>query len=192
MISVVYEHKRYHQALSDIVRPGDTVIEIGCHVGGATKAIAKKAGKDGLVIAIDKAKQAEDAFKEPPANVRFVRGDVRLFETVDEVLKRVKKCDVLALDMGGGRFPDTAFKVWCIWSGVFKPRDSVIRNSGLGEFLHRARLNDPSIEELYPLSKDAGWLAHTSRTDLPKLKEGLEEMKLWMGKKKSDKSDKSD
>lgn len=174
MISLVYSQARYHQAVCDAIKPGDVVIEIGPHTGKSTRLIAKKAKK---VIAIDKSKQAEEAFKERPKNVTFLRGDVRFFKTIDKVLKHTKKCDILAVDMGGGRFPDTVFKVWAIWSGVFKPRDSIIRNCGLGEFVRRARIADFSIEKDFP---DSGWLSMTGRKTPSQLRDGLDEMKNWI------------
>jgi len=178
MISVVYAQQRYHKALEELVKPGDTVIEIGPHIGKSTGIIAKKAGK---VIAIDKSEQAEEAFKKCPKNVTFIRADARFFSTVDEVLKLTKKCDVFAIDMGGGRFPDTVFKVWAIWSGVFKPRDSLIRNCGVGEFLRRAKVDDPEIDKTFPKDvKDSGWLSQTGRKTPSQLKEGLDEMENWI------------
>lgn len=177
MISIVYGQARYHEAVCDATKPGDIVIEIGPHTGKGTRLIAKKAKK---VIAIDKSKQSEAAFKERPDNVTFLHGDVRFFETIDEVLKLTKSCDVLAVDMGGGRFPDTVFKVWAIWSGVLKPRDSVIRNCGLGEFLKRAKIDDPLIDKTFPKAPDSGWLSQTGRKTPSQLKDGLDEMKNWI------------
>lgn len=174
MISVVYDRKRYHRLLSEVVKPGDTVIELGPHLGEATKVIAARAGR---VIAVDKAVQAEEAFKKRPENAAFVKGDVRYFETVDEVLRLAKGCDVLAVDMGGGRFPDTVFKVWAVWSGVFKPRDSVLRNRGLGEFLRRARIADPVLRRDFT---DSGWLTQSGRKNPKQLREGLDELQLWL------------
>ncbi len=169
MISIVYDQKRYHEILSDIVTSDDVVIEIGPHLGESTKAlkVAKK------VIAVDKADQSEAAFKETPENVTFVKGDVRFFKTVDEVLKLVSECDILAIDMGGGRFPDTVFKVWAIWSGVFKPKHSIIRNFGLGEFLNRAKIDDSTLENN---SAESGWLSQSGRKTPKQLKEGLDEL----------------
>jgi hypothetical protein len=175
MISVVYDQKGYHNLLSVVLRPGDTVIEIGPHIGGSTKVISEKAE---TVIAVDKAEQSEKAFRQKKDNVIFIKGDVRFFETVDKVLKIVKHCDVLTIDMGGGRFPDTVFKVWAVWSGVFKPRDSVIRNRGLGEFIKKAVPQDPYFEKGY---LDSGWLSQTGRKNPIQLKEGLDELQLWMG-----------
>ncbi len=182
MILVVYERDTYKETLCRLIKPGDTVIEIGPHVGVTTKAIALKAGR---VIAIDKSEQADDAFKsgKMPANIEFIKGDVRLFDTVEKVFKMIKQCDVVAIDMGGGRFPDTVLKVWSIWSGVFKPRDSVIRNRGVGEFLKRAKIADPEIEKAYSDKKDSGWLNDCGRKTPSQLKEGLDEMECWMVKK---------
>ncbi len=174
MISICYGRERYHELLSETAGPADTVIEIGPHTGASTKAVASRAGR---VIAVDKASQAEKAFNKKPENVEFVRGDVRLFKTVDKVLSLVKSCDLLTIDMGGGRFPDTVFKVWAVWSGVFKPRDSVLRNRGLGEFIRRAQIRDPVLEKSFP---NGGWLSQSGRKRPRQLKEGMEELGLWM------------
>lgn len=177
MISIVYDQKRYHKLLSSVVCEKDTVIEIGPHLGESTRVISDKAKR---VIAIDKAEQASEAFKKCPENVAFVMGDVRFFETVDRVRKLADCCDVLAIDMGGGRFPDTVFKVWAVWSGVFKPRHSIIRNRGLGEFLARATANDPTIGSDF---EDSGWLSQFGRKTPMQLKEGLKELSIWLGDK---------
>ena len=175
MILLVYDSKLYREKLAEIIRPDDTVIEIGPHIGASTKVIAEKAKR---VIAVDKAEQAAKAFKENRCkHVTFVRGDVRFFETSDKVLKLTDRCDVLAVDMGGGRFPDTLFKVWCVWSGVFKPRDSILRNNGLAEFARRVEIADPSLEKDYP---DAGWLSRTGRKTPQQMKDGLKELKSWI------------
>lgn len=175
MISIVYDAKLYHKALASTVKPGDTVIEIGPHIGESTKVIAGIAKK---VIAVDKATQAEKAFKANKfPNVTFIKGDVRFYETITKVSKLTDSCDVLAMDMGGGRFPDTVFKTWCVWSGIFKPRDSIIRNYGLGEFMARAKVMDPSLDINPP---DSGWLSQSSRKNPAELKEGLDELKNWI------------
>lgn len=177
MILLVYDSRLYREKLAEIIRPTDTVIEIGPHIGASTKVIAEKAKR---VIAVDKAEQAVKAFKENRCgNVTFVRGDVRFFETVNKVLKLTDSCDVLAVDMGGGRFPDTLFKVWCAWSGVFKPRDSILRNNGLAEFVRRAEIADPSLEKDYP---DSGWLSRIGRKTPQQAEDGLNELKNWIVK----------
>jgi hypothetical protein len=173
MISIVYDQKRYHEVLARVIKPQDLVIEIGPHLGESTRVISPICAR---VIAVDKAIQAEEAFNSMK-EVTFVKGDVRFFDTIDEVLKLTKSCNVLAMDMGGGRFPDTVFKVWAVWSGVFKPRDSIIRNRGLGEFLRRARIEDPIIRKDFI---DSGWLSQSGRKRPKQLKEGLDELQHWM------------
>jgi len=185
VILLVYDRTKYQEVLAETIKPTDTVIEIGPHVGGSTGVIAARAKK---VIAVDKSEQAAAVFKDKPyKNVTFIKGDVRFFETIDKVsavlktddrgLKTADRCDVLAVDMGGGRFPDTLFKVWCVWSGVLKPRDSIIRNNGLAEFIQRTRIEDPGLKTGYP---DAGWLSNTGRKTPKQAKEGLEELKNWI------------
>jgi hypothetical protein len=179
MILLVYDVGIYRKKLAETIRPTDTVIEIGPHVGASTRIIAARAKR---VIAVDKAEQAAQAFKKSkPGNVTFIKGDVRMFGTIDKVLKITDRCDVLAVDMGGGRFPDTLFKVWCNWSGVFKPRDSVLRNNGLAEFVKRVKIEDPSLEIDY---SDSGWLSQTGRKTPDQMKEGLKELQKWIVKGK--------
>ncbi len=177
MILVAYNTQRYRDILNGLVKEGDVVIEIGPHLGEGTKLYASKTK---LTITVDKGIQAETAFiklQKKFGNLKFVRGDVRDFDTVKKVLNLTNKCDVLAADMGGGRFPDTVFKVWAVWSGVFKPKNSVIRNRGIGEFLQRARVDDESIKIKFP---DDGWLSKWGRAIPYKLKKQMEEFEFWV------------
>lgn len=174
MIQITYKVKQYRELLRKTVRKGDIVVEVGPHIGASTKLLADKAKE---VIAVDKADQAEDALKIAPENVIFVKGDVRYFETIKKVQEIAKSCDLLAFDMGGGRFPDTIFKVWAMWSGIFKPRDSIIRNRGIAEFIQRAKISDDYLKREF---EDAGWLTKWGRATPWTIREGLDEMKLWM------------
>lgn len=172
MIHILYDVKAYHGFLAG--RRGRVAIEIGPHVGKSTGFIARGFGK---VIAVDKAVQSKEAFgKSGLKNVSFVQGDVREFDTLRKVLAKTKSCDMLAVDMGGGRFPDTVFKVWAVWSGVFKPKTSVIRNRGLAEFIQKARIEDKGLIKEF---EDSGWLDECGRKLPAQLKEGLDEMEYW-------------
>lgn len=176
MISIVYDVKKYRKCLQDLV-DDCTVIEIGPHIGKSTKGYV---GKSRLVVAVDIGRQAESVFEKlcnENKNLFFVRGDARRFETVQEVLDITRRCDVLAVDLGGGRFPDTVFKVWAVWSGVFKPKHSVIRNRGLAEFIQRAKVCDDSLVKDFP---DNGWLAEWGRTVPSKLRDQLGEFSNWI------------
>ncbi len=177
MISIVYDVNLYRRTLHSLVKSGDTVIEIGPHVG---RAIREYIERTKLSIAVDKSEQARKGLKDllnEFSQLRFVQGDARDFETVKVVLKFTRNCDILALDIGGGRFPDTVFKVWSVWSGVFKPRDSIIRNRGLAEFVQRARIMDRSIRKKF---LDNGWLSEWGRATPYKLKKQMEEFKFWV------------
>lgn len=132
MIKLSYNVKNYRKDLQDLIEDGDVVIELGCHTGGTTRLIADKCN----IIAVDNSPEAVDEMAK--LNVEFISGDVRLHDVIAEVFKKVQKCDVLAIDLGGGYHPDTVFKVFYIWSSTFKPKHTVIRNRGLLEFFNSA------------------------------------------------------
>ena len=133
MIKLSYDVEKYRRDLLDLTKTGDTVIELGCHVGGTTKLIAPGC----RVIAVDNSPEAADIMKSME-NVEFIDGDVRLHDIIAEVFGITQRCDVLAVDLGGGYHPDTVFKVFYIWSSTFKPNHTVIRNRGLLEFFNSA------------------------------------------------------
>ncbi len=177
MISLVYDVKKYRELLEKTVRKNQVVIEIGPHVGKSTERYFKKTK---LTVVVDKAEQTKNSFEKllrENENLKFVQGDVRGFETIKKVLKLTKTCDVLAVDMGGGRYPDTVFKVWATWSGVFKPKHSVIRNNGLAEFVQRAKIDDEKIMRKFG---DDGWLSTWGRATPYKLKKQLDEFSHWV------------
>ncbi len=177
MISITYKVSHYRKILNKIISENDTVIEIGPHIGEYLKNYIPRTK---LTIAVDKADQSEACIKPLEnefKNLNFVKGDVRSFDTVKRVLEIIKKCDVLCVDMGGGRYPDTVFKVWSVWSGIFKPRDSIIRNRGLGEFIQRAKVTDDSIIRQF---EDSGWMETWGRAVPYNLKKQMEEFKYWV------------
>ena len=102
--------------------------------------------------------------------VKFISGDVRLHEVIAEVFKITQSCDVLAIDLGGGYHPDTTFKVFYIWSSTFKPTHTLIRNSGLLEFLNSA---EGSGEDYV---SDEGYLDSYHDSGIPPL---IKEFDLW-------------
>ena len=133
MIKLSYNVKNYRKDLQDLIEDGDVVIELGCHTGGTTQLIADKCN----IIAVDNSPEAVDEMAK--LDIEFISGDVRLHDVIAEVFKKVQKCDVLAIDLGGGYHPDTVFKVFYIWSSTFKPKHTVIRNRGLLEFFNSAK-----------------------------------------------------
>lgn len=177
MISILYDSGKYRDFLSKKIGKGSVVIEIGPHLGHATRRYMENAK---LSVLVDKATQSRDAIKdlmEDHGNLRFVEGDARCFETVLKVRKLTGRCDFLAVDMGGGRYPDTVFKVWAVWSGVFKPKHSVIRNRGLAEFVQKAHVKDETLVRDFP---DDGWMSLWGRAVPSRLKEQMGEFNFWV------------
>ncbi|HML05878.1 MAG TPA: class I SAM-dependent methyltransferase [Methanobacterium sp.] len=174
MIKLVYDIKIYREALKNMVKPDDTVIELGCHVGNSTKILAELA-KDGKIIALDNSPEAVEPMNKIEneyGNVEFIKADVRLHETLESIMNKIDACDVLSVDLGGGYHPDTTFKVFFIWSSTLKPRETIIRNRGLLDFIHSA-----SSEE--KIKSEYGWLESSARDGIPPR---LKELKLWSSK----------
>ena len=177
MIKVVYDIKVYRQVLRDIIKKDDVVVELGCHVGNSTRIIADLS-LDGALVSLDNSPESIDAMKsvtDKYLNADFIKADVRLHETLEEVAQKIKeigRCDVLSVDLGGGYHPDTTFKVFFIWSSTLKPRDTIIRNRGLLDFIHSA-----STDEL--VKSEMGWLESSGNDGIPP---NLKEFKLWTSK----------
>ncbi len=177
MIILVHDVERYRREYASLVREGDVVVEIGPHKGEATKK-ALEAGPE-LLVTVDYGEDAREAMRELERrhdNLIHIQGDAREYETLERVVEETGgRCDVLAVDMGGGAFPDTVFKVYYTWSVTLKPRDSVIRNAGLCEFVQRTVLSDG-----VPIRADGGYLADASPPGIPgRIKEKLDEFKAW-------------
>ena len=163
MIKLSYDIKNYRRDLLGLAKSGDTIIELGCHVGGTTRLL------DGCnVIAVDNSPEAIDEMAK--LDVTFIPGDVRLHEVLAEVFEITQSCDILAIDLGGGYHPDTAFKVFYIWSSTFKPRHTVIRNRGILEFFNSAIGSDEEI------ISEEGYLETYHDSGIPPL---IKEFDLW-------------
>ena len=169
MIKLSYDIRNYRNDILNLVESGDTVIELGCHVGGTTQLISDRC----RVIAVDNSPEAIEEMVK--LDIEFINGDVRLHDVISEVFGKVQKCDVLAIDLGGGYHPDTVFKVFYIWSSTFKPRHTVIRNRGILEFFNSA---SGSTED-YVSSE--GYLESYHDSGIPPL---IKEFDLWTPKLK--------
>ncbi|MBE6507774.1 MAG: SAM-dependent methyltransferase [Methanobrevibacter sp.] len=165
MIKLSYDIKEYRRQISDLVKNGDTIIELGCHVGGTTKTFPKQCN----VIAIDNSPESVEQMKGFD-NVRFISGDVRRHEVIAEVFKIVQSCDLLSIDLGGGYHPDTVFKVFYIWSSTFKPKHTLIRNRGLLEFFNSVETSGEDYKS------DEGYLETYHDSGIPPL---IKEFDLW-------------
>lgn len=178
MINVVYDINVYRQVLKDIIKEDDVVVELGCHIGNSTRIISQLA-PDGKIIALDKGTESNEKLdelkKEVTTPIEFIQCDVRLHETLEKVVTKVNDiggCDVLSVDLGGGYHPDTTFKVFYIWSSTLKPRETIIRNRGLLDFIHSSTSSEI-------IRSNHGWLESCGDDGIPPR---LKELKLWSPK----------
>lgn len=165
MIKLSYDIENYRRDLLDLIKSGDTVVELGCHIGGTTKLFPA----DCNVLAIDNSPEAIQEM-EKLEGVKFISGDVRKHEVLAEAFKIIQSCDVLAIDLGGGYHPDTVFKVFYIWSSTFKPKHTVIRNRGILEFFNSAKGSGEDV-----ICED-GYLETYHDSGIPPL---IKEFDLW-------------
>ena len=174
MIKISYDINIYRKQLDEVLKENNKVVELGCHVGNSSEIIAKKI-KNGKLLAIDNSPEAIPKMKilsEKYKNLEFISGDVRLHDVLEKVAKRITKCDILSVDLGGGYHPDTTFKVYFIWASTLKPKISLIRNRGLIDFI-RTSESEEKIE-----SRE-GWLESCRNEGIPPQ---IKEFKLWSSK----------
>ena len=78
----------------DIMRPGDSVVDLGASPGGWSQVAAEMVGSDGMVFSLDM-----DRFS-PIEGVTFMRGDIRQDSTVERLLEQLPEgADVVLSDM---------------------------------------------------------------------------------------------
>ena len=78
----------------DIMRPGDSVVDLGASPGGWSQVAAEMVGNDGKVFSLDL-----DRFS-PIDGVTFMRGDIRKDSTVERLLEQLPDgADVVLSDM---------------------------------------------------------------------------------------------
>ena len=174
MIKIVYDLKVYRKNLEQIIQKDDVVVELGCHVGNSTRIIAENA-PEGQIIAVDNSPEAGPSMESVITNyphVEFINADVRLHETLEDVFKKIRKCDVLSVDLGGGYHPDTTFKVYFIWSSALKPKRTIIRNRGLLDFVLSSETDEI-------IKSNEGWLESSGDAGIPPR---IKEFKLWSDK----------
>jgi 23S rRNA U2552 (ribose-2'-O)-methylase RlmE/FtsJ len=174
MIKISYDIEVYRKQLKEILKKNDVVVELGCHVGNTSEIIANKV-KNGRLISLDNSPESIPKMKsleQKYRNLKFIHGDVRLHDVLENVAKNLTHCDVLSVDLGGGYHPDTTFKVYFIWASVLKPKISLIRNRGLIDFVKSSQTEE-EIE-----SKE-GWLESCGNDGIPPQ---IKEFELWSSK----------
>ena len=171
MIKISYDIKIYRKILDNILNKNDKVVELGCHVGKTSKLIAEKV-ENGKLICLDNSPEATTKMNDLKIiypNLKFINADVRLHETLKQVIKVMKKCDILTIDLGGGYHPDTVFKVYHIWASTLNPKHTVIRNRGLIDFVNTS-------ETFEDIRSKEGWLESCGTGGIPPQ---IDEFKLW-------------
>lgn len=171
MIKLSYDMKVYRQHLREVLEKTDNVVELGSHVGKSSELILYRL-TTGTLISIDNSPEAIGPMEKLSRyndNFKFISGDVRLHETLEEVTKTIDRCDVLSIDLGGGYHPDTVFKVYYIWASTLKPRDVLIRNQGLIDFVNSAQYDEE-------FESSEGWLETCGDQGIPPQ---IKEFSLW-------------
>ena len=174
MIKLSYDMKVYRQHLREVLEKTDNVVEFGAHVGKSSEIILYKL-TTGRLISIDNSPEAIEPMERLSRyndNFTFISGDVRLHETLEQVAKMIDRCDVLSIDLGGGYHPDTVFKVFYIWSSTLKPRDVLIRNQGLIDFVNTVQYDEE-------FESSGGWLESCGNQGIPPQ---IKEFSLWSDK----------
>ena len=175
MIKLSYKMSKYRQQLKNTIQENDTIIELGCHVGKTSQYILNHQ-KQTKLICLDNSPEAvkpmQKLEKNNP-NLKYLKHDVRLHESLKDVKKIIDKCDILSIDLGGGYHPDTTFKVYYIWSSTFKPRDTLIRNRGLIDFVNSSENNENNIKS------EQGYLETCRNMGIPPQ---IKEFNLWSKK----------
>ena len=59
MIQIAYKMKMYREILDNILKPNDTVCELGCHVGKSSQFILERIS-NGELIALDNSPEADN------------------------------------------------------------------------------------------------------------------------------------
>ena len=143
--------KVYRQHLREVLEKTDNVVELGAHVGKSSEIILYKL-TTGRLISIDNSPEA--------------------IEPMEKLSRYNDNFTLLSIDLGGGYHPDTVFKVFYIWSSTLKPRDVLIRNQGLIDFV-----NSVDYDEEFESSE--GWLESCGDQGIPPQ---IKEFSLWSDK----------
>eukprot|EP01063_Lacrimia_lanifica_P041691 TRINITY_DN9787_c0_g1_i1.p1 TRINITY_DN9787_c0_g1~~TRINITY_DN9787_c0_g1_i1.p1 ORF type:complete len:371 (+),score=132.57 TRINITY_DN9787_c0_g1_i1:79-1113(+) len=138
---IVEDVADYRAAIPYIVKPGDCVLEVGCHEGVTTRRIAHQAGDSGVVIGVDTSdvciERANCAY-ENQANLSFMVGDALNVSELNKLPPR--PFDVIFLDISGSRELETLIPVMNAYENALKPRTLVVKSFKLKRLFVNCRL----------------------------------------------------
>jgi uncharacterized UPF0146 family protein len=87
----------YRSCIETVVRPGDRVLEVGCHFGTTTALLAEAAGSGGYALGVDVGPSIIASAKQKHPSVSFRVGDAWAVSG----LARLGPWDVVFVDVGG-------------------------------------------------------------------------------------------
>src|SRR4051812_12968256 len=67
--------ERDHRVLAAMLRPGMSVLDVGCGTGAITGGIARAVGESGRVLGVDRDESLLEVARREHSSVEFVRGD---------------------------------------------------------------------------------------------------------------------
>ena len=122
----------YRRFARELVRPDDTVIELGASTGKTTTLLAARAAR---VIAVEHSAQVAAATRDrfaARANVTIITGDA--FDA-GPVLALTKRADAVFVDIGGSAAPWQTMDLARRYLRLFRPSLLVLRNTKLNSFV---------------------------------------------------------
>lgn len=112
----------------DLLRPGDTVVDLGASPGGWSQVAAELVGAEGKVVAADMDRMT------PIEGVAFVRGDIREKAIVDRILGLLPEgVDVVISDMSpdiSGNYPYDHARSIELCEHAFRFAEEVLKDDG--------------------------------------------------------------
>lgn len=112
----------------DLIRPGDTVVDLGASPGGWSQVASELVGPEGKVVAADLDRMS------PIEGVEFVRGDIREKAVVDRVLELLPEgVDVVISDMSpdiSGNYPYDHARSVELCEHAFRFAEEVLKDGG--------------------------------------------------------------
>jgi 23S rRNA (uridine2552-2'-O)-methyltransferase len=77
----------------NVISKEDTVIDLGCAPGGWLQVVIDVVGSEGTVLGVDIQRM------ESLDNVTFIKGDITNPKTIEEIISKIGKADVVLSDM---------------------------------------------------------------------------------------------
>lgn len=77
----------------NVISKGDIAIDLGCAPGGWLQVARDIVGPEGTVLGVDIQRM------EPLDNVTFIRGDITNPKTIEKIISKIAKADVVLSDM---------------------------------------------------------------------------------------------